>query len=128
MTKNLSLFTENLPEKSENTGLAKSGFMKFSSVLDRKSTEFVKKKNITKPYQFFGVYIAQNLGDFTHIALYIRLAKYQDRSLLEQGISYIKDYPDAKSRHKLFMWYLKGKLRKMPGRRKKVITKQEKLF
>jgi hypothetical protein len=103
--------------------------MKFSAVLDKKSTDFVKKKNITKPYQFFGVYIAQNLGDFTNIALYIRLAKYQDRALLEQAISYLKDYPDAKSKHKLFMWYLKGKLKKMPSQvKKKATVKQTKLF
>ncbi len=122
MMTSLSLFTENSPEKTSKD--LKKGFFKFSSVLDKRSVEFVKKKNITQPYQFFGVWIAQNLGDFTNIALYIRLAKYQEKGLLEQAVSYLKDYPDPKSRHKLFMWYLKGKMKKMPSR---VVKKKKKI-
>lgn len=121
MMTNLSLFTEKLQEKSNL-----KGFSKFSSILDKRSEEFVRKKNISKPHQFFGVWIAQNLGDFENISLYIRLAKYQDRALLEQAVSFVKDYPDAQSKHKLFLWYLKGKLRKVEVRRKKV--KQRKLI
>lgn len=119
------LFTENSPAKSN---LPSKGPSRFSFVFSKKSDEFIKKKkNITKPYQFFGVWIAQNLDDFDNIGIYIKLAKYQDRSLLEQAVSYIKDYPDAISKHKLFMWYLKGKLKKMP-KSEKPKAKSRKLF
>jgi hypothetical protein len=96
--------------------------------MDQKSREIVKKKNITKPYQFFGLWIAQNLGEFEHLPLYIKLAKYQDRAMLENAVSYIKDYPDPKSRHKLFMWYLKGKLKKVPKKEKRIIAQNVKLI
>lgn len=123
MMTNLYLFTENLPEKKTNNPFG--SLSKFSAILNQKSQEVVKKKNITRPYQFFGVWIAQNLNDFDNIPVYIKLSKYQDRNLLEQAVSYTRDYPDAKSKHKLFMWYLKGKLKPMP-RKKKI--KQTKLF
>lgn len=124
---NLYLFTENLPEKKTLPSNARlGGFMKFAAILNKESVEIVKKKNISKPYQFFGVWIAQNLQEYDNIPIYIKLAKYQDRNLLEQAVSYVKDYPDAKSRHKIFMWYLKGKLKKMPMRKK--APKERKLF
>ncbi len=102
--------------------------MKFSFAITPKSEEVAKKKNISKPHQFFGLWIAQSLNEYKYLPLYMKLAKYQDRALLEQAISYLKDYPDAKSKHKLFMWYLKGKLRKMPATAKKKTVKQRKLF
>lgn len=123
MITNLSLFTEKSPEKK----IQNKGFVKFSAVLDHKSQEVIKKNKLTKPYQFFGIWIAQNLGEFDYLPVYIKLAKYQDRVLLENAVSYVKDYPDAKSRHKLFMWYLKGKMKKMPIlKKKKAVT--QKLF
>jgi hypothetical protein len=122
---NLYLFTENLPEKnSSNPKLG--GMLKFAAILNQRSSEVVKKKNISKPYQFFGVWIAQNLNEYENIPVYIKLAKYQDRNLLEQAVGYVRDYPDAKSKHNLFMWYLKGKLKPMPKKAKAI--KQKKLF
>jgi hypothetical protein len=119
---NLSLFTEKLEEEIQsNTAFGSiKGISKFSSVLNTRSQTVIRKKNITKPYQFFGVWIAQNLNEFDHLPLYIKLAKYQDKGLLEKAVSYIKDYPDAKSKHKLFLWYLKGKMKKMPQQPKKI--------
>lgn len=120
----LYLFTENSQEKTNQSSKA---FFKFANILTPESTEVAKKKNITKPYQFFGVWIAQNLQNYENIATYIKLSKYQDRNLLEQAVSYVKDYPSPQSRHKLFMWYLKGKLKKMPRKSVKKI-KSQKLF
>jgi hypothetical protein len=109
MINNLSLFTEKSPEKTIHSS---GGFVKFSAVLDLKSQDIIKKNKLTKPYQFFGIWIAQNLGEFDYLPVYIKLAKFQDRILLETAVSYVKDYPDPKSRHRLFMWYLKGKMKK----------------
>lgn len=67
---------------------------------------------VTKPYQFFGIYIARILDDFKNLPLYIKLAKEQDKNLLDAAISYIKDYPNPKSKRNLFLWYIKGKLKR----------------
>ncbi len=123
MTMSLYLFTENSQEKSP---IKKFGSLRFSVNLDMQSQEVIKKKKISQPFQYFGVWIAQSLGEYKNLPVYIKLAKYQDRNLLEQAVSYVTDYPDPQSRHKLFMWYLKGKLRKMPESKKKL--KQKKLF
>lgn len=103
----LSLFTKSLQEKSRDW--VSSDLKK---VFGNKFLERAKRKNITKPYQFFGIWIAQNLDDYKNIPLYIRLAKNQDKTLLEHAVSYVKDYPNARSKQKLFLWFLKGKLKK----------------
>lgn len=113
MMKSLSIFTKNLQEKNN---------LRLSNIFEKKFLEKAKKSNITKPYQFFGIWIAQNLDDYKNIPLYIKLAKEQDKVLLESAISYIKDYPNAKSKSRLFLWYLKGKIKikdKKPVKKKK---------
>lgn len=66
---------------------------------------------ISQEFQDFGYRLAVDLNDQKHKALYIKLAKEEDRVLLEKARSYVIDYPQAKSKGKLFMWALK-KLRK----------------
>jgi predicted metal-dependent phosphoesterase TrpH len=39
--------------------------------------------------------------------LYIKLAKEENRTLLENALSFALDYPKAKSKPKIFMWKLK---------------------
>lgn len=80
---------------------------------------------MTKDFQGFALWIADSLGDRKYLKLYISFAKYQDWNLLREAASYVKDYPEARSNHKLFMWYLKGKLKKIPKKRK---AKARKLF
>lgn len=66
-----------------------------------------RPKNISKEFQFYGCEIAETLEDTKHYSLYIKLAKDNNRSILEQTLSFVKDYPGAKSKPKLFMWKLK---------------------
>ncbi len=65
-----------------------------------------KDKYISREFQKFGVYLADELNDYKHKALYIKLAKTTNRALLEKALSYVKDArvdrPGA-----LFMWKLK---------------------
>jgi len=63
-------------------------------------------KYISREFQNFGIYLAEELNDYKHKALYIKLAKTTHRSLLEKALSYCKD---AKVDRKgaLFMWRLK---------------------
>lgn len=65
-----------------------------------------RPKNIAHEFQMYGVYLAESLGDTKHYSLYIKLAKIYPRTLLEQALNYTKDYNQAKSKGKIFMWKL----------------------
>lgn len=64
-------------------------------------------KYVTTEHQSFGLMLAQRLGDQKSLPMYIRLAKEEHRPLLERALSFISDYPNAKSKRALFMWKLK---------------------
>ena len=61
---------------------------------------------ISQEFQDFGYRLAVELGDLKHKSLYIKLAKEEDRRLLENALSFVKD-AGADSPAKLFMWKLK---------------------
>lgn len=71
-----------------------------------KNFDPVKDKYISREFQKYGMYLAEELGDIKHKALYIKLAKTTHRSLLERTLSFVKD-ANARSKAKLFMWKLK---------------------
>lgn len=75
-------------------------------IVEVKNTK--RPKNISKEFQFFGCSICEALGDTDRYSLYIKLAKTYERNLLEQALSFVKDYPNAKSKPKLFLWKLKN--------------------
>lgn len=66
----------------------------------------VSKGYITQEFQDYGYRLACDLDDVAHKSLYIRLAKTEDRGLLEQARRYVIDASSAKSKAKLFMWKL----------------------
>lgn len=66
-----------------------------------------RPKNLSREFQFYGCELCEDLGDTKHYSLYIKLAKDIDRVILEQARSFVKDYPNAKSKPKLFMWKVK---------------------
>jgi len=66
----------------------------------------VTDKYISREFQSFGIYIAEELDDYKHRGLYIKLAKTNHRSVLEKALSFVKD-SNAKNRGALFMWKLK---------------------
>ncbi len=66
-----------------------------------------KPKYVTKEFQDYGYRLAIRLNDLSHKALYIKLAKEEPRSLLEDALSFAVDYPKAKNKAKIFMWKLK---------------------
>ncbi|MCX6726616.1 MAG: hypothetical protein NTY75_02245, partial [Candidatus Shapirobacteria bacterium] len=53
--------------------------------------------------------LAEELDDWNHKSLYIRLAKNTDKQILEEAHNFIKDQSPhtIKSKAKLFMWKLK---------------------
>ena len=61
---------------------------------------------ITREFQDYGYRLAVDLDDMKHKALYIRMAKNEDRALLERARSFVLD-ANAKSKARLFMWKFK---------------------
>lgn len=65
-----------------------------------------KAKYISREFQDYGCRLAHDLGDLAHKSLYIKLAKSEDRKLLEKARSFVIDADRAKSKGRLFMWKL----------------------
>lgn len=71
-------------------------------ILDEKQvTE--KNKYISREFQDFGYRLAMELGDEKHKSLYIKLAKTESRSVLEQCRRFAID-SNADNKGALFMW------------------------
>lgn len=66
----------------------------------------VTDKYVSREFQSYGLYLAEELNDYKHRALYIKLAKTVHRSLLEKALSYVKD-ANVDKKGALFMWRLK---------------------
>ncbi len=81
--------------------------MKKLSILIDEVKNTKRPKNLSQEFQFYGCSVCEALGDTKRYSLYIKLAKDYDRALLEQALNFVKDYPYAKSKAKLFMWKLK---------------------
>lgn len=63
-------------------------------------------KYISREFQAFGIHLAEELDDYKHRGLYIRLAKTNPRPLLEKTLSFCVD-SNARNKGALFMWKLK---------------------
>jgi len=66
----------------------------------------VEDKYISREFQSFGIHLAEELDDYKHRSLYIKLAKTVHRSILEKALSFVSD-SNAKNKGALFMWKLK---------------------
>lgn len=65
-----------------------------------------KDKYISREFQSFGIYLSEELDDYKHKSLYIKLAKETHRSILEKALSFAVD-SGARNKGALFMWKLK---------------------
>ena len=74
------------------------------SVLDKFNP--TTDKYISREFQSFGIHLAEELNDYKHKSLYIKLSKTVHRSLLERALSFTID-SNAKNKGALFMWKLK---------------------
>lgn len=77
---------------------------KVSQILDKFNP--VQDKYISREFQSFGIHLAEELDDYKHRSLYIKLAKTVHRSILEKALSFCID-SNAKNKGALFMWKLK---------------------
>lgn len=64
-----------------------------------------KDKYISREFQSYGIYLAEELDDYKHKSLYIKLAKTTHRSILEKALSFVAD-SNARNKGALFMWKL----------------------
>lgn len=63
-------------------------------------------KYVSREFQTFGLHLAEQLDDYKHKSLYIKLAKTVHRSVLEKALSFTVD-SKADNKGALFMWKLK---------------------
>lgn len=63
-------------------------------------------KYISREFQTFGIHLAEELNDYKHRSLYIKLAKTEHRALLEKALTFTVD-SNARNKGALFMWKLK---------------------
>jgi hypothetical protein len=62
-------------------------------------------KYISREFQSYGIHLAEELDDYKHRSLYIKLAKTVHRSILEKALSFVSD-SNADNKGALFMWKL----------------------
>ncbi|OGH14600.1 MAG: hypothetical protein A3H50_01595 [Candidatus Levybacteria bacterium RIFCSPLOWO2_02_FULL_37_10] len=65
----------------------------------------MEDKYISREFQSYGIYLSEQLDDYKHRGLYIKLAQTTHRSILEKALSYVSD-SSAKNKGALFMWKL----------------------
>lgn len=75
----------------------KSVLKKFNPVTD---------KYVSREFQSYALKLAEELDDYKHRAIYMRLAKTVHRSILDRALSFAID-SNAKNKGALFMWKLK---------------------
>ena len=84
--------------------MTKSSMQKIGDILTRFNP--LEDKYISREFQSYGYYLAEELNDMKHKALYMKLAKTLPRGILEKALSYVKD-AKFKKKGALFMWKLK---------------------
>lgn len=78
----------------------------------QKVSQILKKFNptedkyISRDFQSFGIYLAEEMDDYKHRGMWIKLAKTVHRSILEKALSYVSD-SDVDNKIGLFMWKMK---------------------
>ncbi|MBI4096838.1 MAG: hypothetical protein HY428_00285 [Candidatus Levybacteria bacterium] len=80
-------------------------------------------KYISREFQSFGIRLAEELNDYKHRGLYIKLAKTVHRSILEKALTFAVD-SQATNKGALFMWKLKELRTKGQSNKE---TKQERI-
>ena len=66
----------------------------------------VTDKYVSREFQSFALHLAEELNDYKHRAIYMKLAKTVHRSILEKALTYVSD-SKVDNKGALFMWKLK---------------------
>lgn len=90
---------------------------KLSKILQSK--KMARDYRCSHEFQAYGNRLAEELGDKKHRTLYIKMAKTEDRNLLEKAKTSVLDSKNATTRGRLFMWKV-GQLKKELAEKAKV--------
>ena len=77
---------------------------KVSQIL--KNFDPTKDKYISRDFQSFGIWLSEEMDDYKHRSMWIRLAKTNHRAVLERALSFVKD-SNADNKIALFLWKMK---------------------
>jgi hypothetical protein len=66
----------------------------------------VKDKYISRDFQAYGIWLAEEFNDYKNRGMWIKLAKSNHRSVLEKAYSFVID-SNADNKIALFLWKLK---------------------
>ena len=92
--------------KRKPSRIIKGEFEKIDAIIKSK---LEKKGPVYARHEFqeYGIWLSEELHDYRHKSLYIKLAKEKPRGMLEEAKGFAKDYKtDSVNRGKLFMWKL----------------------
>ena len=64
------------------------------------------EKYVSREFQQYGYDLASELGDLKNTSLYIKLAKVENRGLLETARGFVRDAVNVKNKPALYMWKL----------------------
>lgn len=101
----------NMKFKRKPSRIIKGEFEKIDAIIKKK---FEKKGPVYSRHEFqeYGIWLSEELHDYRHKSLYIKLSKEKPRAMLEEAKGFAKDYKtESVNRGKLFMWKL-GELEK----------------
>lgn len=79
-----------------------------------------RRKYVTTEFQDYGYRLALKIDDLKNVSMYIKWAKIKERAILESALSFVSDYPNAKSKGRLFMW----KVKQLEEERKEKLAKK----
>ena len=65
-----------------------------------------KDKYISRDFQAYGIWLAEEMDDYKNRGMWIKLAKANHRSVLEKAYSFVID-SNADNKIALFLWKLK---------------------
>jgi hypothetical protein len=63
-------------------------------------------KYISRDFQSFGIWLAEEMDDYKHKGMWIKIAKTNHRAVLEKALSFVKD-STADNKIGLFLWKMK---------------------
>ena len=92
-------------------------FQSIGQVLKKGNPVSDRDKYFSQEFQAYGYYLAKELGDLSHKALYIKYAKTLPRGILEEALSVVKNAIKVKSKAKLFLWKIKQLKRAWRGKK-----------
>lgn len=92
-----------MSKKKHSTKSAKDILLGHDFLTQRQKSQ----KYINHEFQDFGYYLATELNDMSHRAIYMSLAKKTPKHILEKALSFARDYDNVPNKGKLFMWKLK---------------------